>query len=197
MAAEENTAVTPAPAAAPPPPPEPPPESKRKKLIHACSRKEYVKVMTLINEGLSPNVDWRGLLPIRTAVLVGDIDMVALLRRAGANPWVEPRKTHINDKGEEEVIRLGSCAQMCAEEMAKDLANPLQNDAGQILRVLNDPDEALRRVKALQSRLEAEFAEERRTATRQMGMMLVVFAVGAAVMHYFGGDYDGGDTREL
>ena len=70
-------------------------------------------------------------------------------------------------------------------------------EAGQMLRVLEDPEEAQRRLKSLQSRLEEEMADESRTATRQLILFLFVFIVGFVVLHYLEGDDDGGDKREL
>ena len=58
-------------------------EKQAKKFMTAISQRDYLVVIKMINEGISANTDWKGLLPLRTAVLIGDVDMVAILHRKG------------------------------------------------------------------------------------------------------------------
>ena len=147
-------------------------EKGRKQLVVEVSKREYLKVMKRVHEGASPNGDWKGLLPLRTAVLVGDIDMVALLCSLGADPYQEP-KTKVNEGENETEVTLGKCARAVAKEMAADMANPLHHEGQGMLQVMDDVEEAKRRVIALQGRLEEQVAADLRTASRTTAFFFV------------------------
>jgi hypothetical protein len=148
-------------------------------------------------QGADPNADWKGMLPLRTAVLISDPEMVALLRTQGADPKQQPKMRVKNSDGDEtDEVVLGKSARELAVDMANDEANPLHRDGQTMLRIVDDMEEARRRVVALQSRLEEEIAAEMRGASRN----IAIFFVGAVVFGYLflqqHGDA-GEDPREL
>jgi ankyrin repeat protein len=170
-------------------------EARAKKVIVAVSKKEYLKVMQQIHEGGSPNDSWKGMLPIRTAVLVGDIDMVALLMSLGANPLQEPKGTVTADDGTETEIVLGKCARVLASEMASDMSNPLNQEGVTMLQVLDEPEEAKRRVIALQGRLEAQIAADLKSTSRSTIFFFIALVVSYLMLRQTW--TDDSDTKEL
>ena len=169
-------------------------ERGRKRLVVDVSKRQYVKVMKQLNQGASPNADWKGLLPLRTAVLVGDVDMVALLCTQGADGYKEPTAMKTDD-GQETEVTLGKCARTLAKEIARDAANPLQQEGQTMLQIMDDLEEAKRRVIALQSRLEEEVAGDLRTASRST-VVFVFCALAAAYVLFRHSTVDAED-REL
>jgi hypothetical protein len=170
-------------------------EARAKKVIVAVSKKQYLKVMQQIHEGGDANGSWKGMLPIRTAVLVGDIDMVALLMSLGANPMQEPKGTVTGDDGNETEIILGKCARVLASEMASDMSNPLHQEGVTMLQVLDEPEEAKRRVIALQGRLEAQVAADLKSTSRSTVFFLVALVVSYLMLRQTW--VDDADTKEL
>lgn len=185
-------------AARPAMPAAPPPSLRdRKRLVTDVSKKRYLKVMTQLHEGANPNADWKGLLPLRTAVLVGDVDMVALLSTMGADKMLEPQATVKKEDGTEETVSLGKCARELAGEMADDLANPLHVAGKNMARVMDNAEAAKDRVLALQGRLEEQIGADLRSASRNS----IIFSVLAVVCGYFllrqWSQDAGADSREL
>ena len=169
-------------------------EKGRKRLVVEVSKRDYLKVMKRIHEGASPNGDWKGLLPLRTAVLVGDIDMVALLRSLGADPYQEP-KAKVKEGEAETEVTLGKCARSLAKEMASDMANPLHHEGQAMLQVMDETEEAKRRVIALQGRLEEQVAADLRVASRSTALFFVALVVCYAFMRQTWTSIE--DAREL
>ena len=169
-----------------------PPEAQRKRFLKAVSQGDHMAVVQAIGQGMPPNVAWRGMLPLRTAVLSGDVDMVAMLRRVGADPWLEPTARLEND-----VLTLGKSAHVLAEDMAADVANPLRSEAKEMLRAMDDDDYSRGRVVALQARLEEQMAGSRRMATYSIAFFVAVLIASFALLHVLGVDDDTADAREL
>ena len=170
-------------------------EARAKKVMTAVSKRQYIKVMQHVHEGASPNDSWKGMLPIRTAVLVGDIDMVALLMSMGADPMQEPRGTVTGEDGTETEIVLGKCARVLASEMASDMSNPLHQEGVTMLQVLDEPEEAKRRVIALQGRLEAQVAADLKSTSRSTVFFLIALIVSFLMLRQTW--TDDADTKEL
>ena len=180
----------------------PPSERAKKKLMEAVSRIDYIEVIRALNSGISPNADWQGLLPLRTAVLVGDVDMVALLRRAGADPYQEPKgkvKPEDGDEGEREerVITLGKSARALCEEMSADMANPLQREAVAMLQVIDDPEASRQRMLSLQGKLEESISGQMSSAIQNIIIFGVILVAAFFAMRYLHVTDDEGDAREL
>ena len=176
----------------------PPSERQRRRFLQSVSRRDYVAVMKAVHDGMSPNVDWKGLLPLRTAVLMGDVDMVALLRTVGADPRQEPKsKVDATHDAPERVITLGKCPEDMAKEMAKDMANPLQRDAQQMLQMMQDPEAARARVLELQKKVEAQFQTDMRNSGFMMAVFVAVLVCAFLMLRYLGVESGGGDQKEL
>lgn len=175
-----------------------PKEKQRKKFIESVSRKDYISVMRAVNDGMPPNADWKGLLPLRTAVLVGDADMVALLRTLGADPHLEPKAmVEAKDDQPAHEITLGKSPRALASEMAKDMANPLHVDARNMLKLMDDVNEARDRVRGLHAKLEQQMNTDVRTSGYLIVLFMVLFGASFALLRYLGVNEDGGDGREL
>jgi len=175
----------------------------KKRLLEAVSRKDYLHVVKALDQGVSPNADWKGMLPVRIAVLIGDIEMVALFCAAGADAGREPTREDKNEEdGTLQTLVVGKSAHALATEMANDISNPLHLDAKTMLQVMAEPDEAKRRVMALQARLEEQVALEVRWASRNIAL-IVTGMVCVGVLHWYFGILDsllnaqGSDPREL
>lgn len=140
---------------------------ENKQMVKDVAARKYLSVLQQLSKGVSANDDWKGQLPLRTAVLVGDLDMVALLMTWRADPTQEPSAViKATQEGEVDTVHaLGKNARMLAAEMASDIANPLHREARGMLQIMADPQEARRRVVALQGRLEEEIAADMRSAT--------------------------------
>ena len=180
------------------PPAAGPSEKERKKFVEAASRKDYVAIMKAVHEGMSPNVDWKGLLPLRTAVLVGDVDMVALLFTIGAQPLQEPKTTVEAKDGEpERVVTLGKSAFALAEEISKDFANPLQREAVHMLELMRNPQTARERVGELHKKVEAQINSEMRQSGMMLALFITLFIGSFVALRYLGVNEDGGDEKEL
>ena len=183
-------------AAAAPSAPRPPgdtlPESQRKRFLKAVSDGDHMAVVQAIGQGMPPDVAWRGMLPLRTAVLGGDVDMVAMLRRVGADPWLEPVARVEND-----VYTLAKSAHALATEMAEDEANPMASNAREMLRAMDDQEFSKARVVALQARLEEQVAGSTRMATYSIAFFVCVLLGSFAALHVLGVDDDVADVREL
>ena len=173
-------------------------ERTRKKLVVSVSKRQYIKVMQLVHEGISPNENWKGMLPIRTAVLMGDVDMVALLTTLGADALQEPKGTvkSEDDETEKEIV-LGKCARVLATEMAADMSNPMHNEGTAMLQVMDEPEEAKRRVIALQGRLEAEVAADLKSTSRTTLLLLVAAVVSFMMLRQAWTEQADADVREL
>lgn len=170
-----------------------------KKLVTAVSQRDYVAVMKAVRNGISPNVNWKSLLPMRTAVLIGDVDMVALLSTVGGDPDQVPKgmtEPTLVDEAPREIV-LGKSARALATDMAKDMSNPLRVDASQMLIMMEDAEAARDRVRELQKKVEAQMKDEVRQASYMLAVFLVLFLASFAAMHYLGWDEDGGDAKEL
>jgi hypothetical protein len=157
---------------------------ERKRFIENVAHRRYVKVLQQLSKGADPNADWKGLLPLRTAVLVGDVDMVALLCDAGANPRLEPSTTtkkEVDGAEVEERVVLGKNPRMVAAEMAAEIANPLNSAARAMLKIMADPEEARKRVITLHSTLEADLSKQVREAMRN----LILGTVGCVAVGLF------------
>ena len=176
---------------------------QRKHLTLAVSRREYLKVMRALQDGVDPNCEWRSMLPLRLAVMTGDLDMVALLTSAGADPLLEPVATFTRTNEEtgekiEETRTVGKCARQIADDIAGDISNPLHREGKLMLQVMDDKDARQRRMIALQSRLESELASEMRSASRNV-VFLGLLAVGAFYCTFYMFEYSdaANDPREL
>ena len=198
MATVPDAVAADAPAAAEPPAPREFSEREKKRFLQSCARKDYIGIMKQVNKGMPPNTTWKNLLPMRTAVLASDVDMVALLRIVGADPNLEPTGlVEATDDEPARVIKLGKSARGAAQEIAGDMANPLQREASQMLIVMDNLDEAKRRVHGLQAKIEQDLAEQRASASRNIVFFIVLLVLSFVAMHYLKFDDDGGDTKEL
>ena len=81
--------------------------------------------------------------------------------------------------------------------MAIAVADPLQQQAANILQIINDPEDAKRRMTTLQAKLEEQNSTEMRQVTRALFFFVAVIIVSFGVMRYLHVNEDGGDTREL
>jgi len=177
---------------------------QRHKFLEMVSQRRYLEVVRELANGADPNGTWRNMLPLRTAVLVGDPDMVALLCDAGADPaqepfaMVDPKGDDVPPDALQERVVLGKCPRALAEEMAADVANPLHREASAMVSVMADEAEARKRVLALHGRLEAELSVEVREARRNVvlsAMALVLF--GLIYWYVLRPMEDNPDGREL
>ena len=100
------------------------------------------------------------------------------------------------ESGEQERVVLGKCARALAEEIAGDLANPLNREAKAMLQVMADTNEARKRVVTLHGRLEAELGQQVNEAVRHMVLGLVG-CVAAGLVYWYLSSLDSEDTREL
>jgi len=173
-------------------------EAKRKQLLlEMVSQQRYLDVVRELAQGADPNGSWRNLLPLRTAVLIGDADMVALLFDAGADPDLEPFAM-VDANGAEgaegaegaqpdapkERVVLGKCPRALACEMAADVANPFHREAAGMLRMMANEGEARKRVLALHGRLEAELSDQVRDARRNL-VLSVTACVGLGLVYWY------------
>ena len=140
--------------------------------------------------------------PLFLAAIYGREEMCELLCAAGADPEREPTREEKNEDGTSQTLVLGKSAHALATEMANDISNPLHLDAKTMLQVMAEPDEAKRRVMALQARLEEQVALEVRSASRNIAV-IVTGMVCVGVLHWYFGILDpwinaqGNDPREL
>ena len=169
-----------------------------KKFCESIARKDYVGVMKAVHQGYPPNMDWKGLLPMRVAVLTGDADMVALLHTMGADANRIPKALvrSADNQSNKEVV-LGKSARGVAEEMAKDMANPLHGEARGILLVIDDATEARKRVRLLHAKLEEQMSKDSRESGYIAVICLIVMLTCFASLRYLGATDDHGDTHEL
>ena len=54
-------------------------------LFRLIAKREHLAVLAAINNGMSPETQWQGALPLRSAVKTGDLIMFAILLLAGAD----------------------------------------------------------------------------------------------------------------
>ena len=161
-----------------------------RKLIKAVSARDHLRVLQLLTEkpSVSPNASWKGMLALRTAVLIGDLDMVALLVQFGADVALEPSEQVERPPTDEaptkprlERVTLGKCARALAVEMTSDVENPLHHDGRAMLQLMIDEAARVRRLSALTADLEEQATSKIWTATIWIvGTLgtLVVFGIG-------------------
>ena len=147
--------------------------------------------MRLLEEGVDPNCEWRSMLPLRMAVMTADVDMVALLTCAGADPMLEPvatlyKKNEETGERTEEKKTVGKCARLLAQEIADEISNPLHREGKLMVQVLDDKEQRHRRMLALQTRLEAEVSERMRDASRSFLVSGLIAAASLYFLYYYG-----------
>mmetsp|Transcript_13702 Transcript_13702/g.35235 ORF Transcript_13702/g.35235 Transcript_13702/m.35235 type:complete len:181 (-) Transcript_13702:393-935(-) len=177
---------------------------KDERFLQKIAKRQYLEVLKELSSGTDANVSWRGLLPLRTAVLVGDADMVAILCNAGGNPDQEPSIMEyptgddVPEDAPKQRVVLGKCARVLAQEMAADMANPLHREAVAMVKVMAEQDEAKKRVISLHGRLEAELSDQVQQARRSLLLSFVAtVAVGLLYWYVLRPMESGHDDREL
>lgn len=177
---------------------------EKQQFLEMVSQKRYLDVLRELNNGADPDGSWRGMLPLRTAVLIGDPDMVAILSDAHADPTLEPflmeypEGDDVPEDAEPKRVVLGKGARGMAAEMAADVSNPLHREAKVMLHVMADKEEARKRVVALHGRLEVELADEIQTARMRLIYSLLFCIVAGLVYWFILRPMEGnGDEREL
>ena len=170
-----------------------PSERQRKRFIQSVTGKDYLAVMKAVSEGMPPNANWKNLLPLRLAVLCGDVDMVALLSTVGADPALEP--VGMTEDDPPQPITLGKSAIELAKEMGKDMANPLQRDAQSMVALMSDAEAAKARVRLLQGKVQEQVKGELKQAQQLMALFVGVVVLTFGALWYL--QVGAFDTREL
>lgn len=149
-------------------------------LVQTVESGRHNAVFSMLRDGEEPNCNWLGVVPLHLAIEEGDVDMVTLLLKFGANPEYS-----------------GSKATILATKMSKDPKEEKKAKGQLILKLMKDPKFVEERTEGLLEKLNEQTAQDKKFMKYTMmgfaGIAVVALA-GHQLYHFL---KTSGNVQEL